>query len=154
MRKLSILFITFMILILILAVVPAAASSPPSDVNFEVDSLYAGTGTFTATGPAVDDGIVCETGDTLDVFGKVAGLGNNGYNIQVIKDFTCDDQSGSFLVKLQVKVFFSGPLLSSFNWTVIGGDGAYTDLLGSGDGVGLPPNSGFDILDVYTGKMH
>jgi hypothetical protein len=36
----------------------------------------------------------------------------------------------------------------------MGGDGVYIDLHGSGDGVVLPPNSGFDTLDVYTGKMH
>ena len=150
MRKLSMLFITILILLLILAVVPAAASSPPLDVEIEADSLFTGTGEFTATGPAMDDGIVCAAGDTLDVFSKVTGNGNNGFNIQVMKEFTCDDGSGSFLVKLQVKVFFSSPRLSSFNWTVMGGDGVYLDLHGSGNGVVLPPNTGYDTLDVYT----
>lgn len=129
-------------------------ATPPSDVEIEVDTLLAGTGTFTATGGAVDDGVVCATGDTLDVFGKFSGQGLNGFNVQVVKEFSCDDLSGSFLVKLQVKVFFAGPVLSSFNWTVIGGDGAYADLHGRGNGVGLPPNAGFDILDVYTGRLH
>lgn len=139
---------------LLIAGAAPAGATPPSNVDIEADSLFAGTGTFTATGAAVDDGVICATGDTLDVFSKASGNGNKGYNLQVIKMFTCDDDSGSFLVKLQVKVFFAGPLLSSFNWVVKGGDGAYTDLHGSGNGVGLPPNFGFDILDVYTGGMH
>ncbi len=131
-----------------------AGATPPSAVTIEVDTLFAGTGTFTATGPAVDDGVVCATGETFDVFGKVSGMGKKGVNIQVVKEFTCDDDSGSFFVKLQVKVFFAGPVLSSFNWVVTEGDGAYEDLHGSGSGDGLPPNTGFDILDVYEGKMH
>lgn len=142
-------------LVAALAVLAApAGATPPSGVEIEVDTLFAGTGTFTATGAAVDDGVLCATGDTLDVFGMVSGMGPKGFNIQTVKEFTCDDLSGSFFVKLQVKVFFAGPVLSSFNWVVMDGDGAYTDLHGSGDGVGLPPNSGFDILDVYTGQMH
>ena len=139
---------------LLVAGAAPAGATPPSNVDIEADSLFAGTGTFTASGPAVDDGIMCATGDTLDVFSKASGNGNKGFNLQVIKMFTCDDDSGSFLVKVQVKVFFEGPLLSSFNWVVKGGSGGYTDLHGSGNGVGLPPNAGFNILDVYTGGIH
>jgi hypothetical protein len=131
-----------------------AGATPPSGVEIEADTLLAGTGTFTATGAAVDDGVLCASGDTLDVFGKRSGMGPKGFNVQVVKEFTCADGSGSFLVKLQVKVFSAGPVLSSFNWVVMDGDGAYSDLHGSGDGVGLPPNPGFDILDVYAGQMH
>jgi hypothetical protein len=139
---------------LLVAGAAPAGATPPSDVDIVADSLFAGTGTFTASGPAVDDGDICVTGETFDVFSRASGNGNKGYNLQVVKEFTCDDGSGSFLVKLQVKVFFAGPLLSSFNWVVKGGDGEYTDLHGSGNGVGLPPNAGFDILDVHTGGMH
>lgn len=139
---------------LLVAGAAPAGATPPSNVEIEADSLFAGTGVFTASGPAVDDGVICASGDTVDVFSKASGNGSKGFNLQVIKLFTCDDESGSFLVKLQVKVFLAGPLLSSFNWVVTGGDGVYTDLHGSGNGIGLPPNSGFDILDIYTGGMH
>ena len=134
--------------------VASAGATPPSDVSIEANTLFAGTGVFAASGPAVDDGVFCASGDTSDEFGKVSGLGKWGFNIQLVKKFTCDDESGSFLVKLQTRVLFDGPVLSSFNWVVTGGDGAYSDLHGSGNGVGLPPNSGFDILDVYSGQMH
>jgi len=139
---------------LLAAMTAPAGASPPSGVDIGADQYFAGTGTFTADGAAVDDGVVCGAGETLDVFGKVSGNGVKGYNIQLVKEFTCGDGSGSFFVKLQVKVFFTGPLLSSFQWTVVGGDGAYSDLHGSGTGVGLPPNSGFDIFDVYSGGLH
>lgn len=140
-------------LLLLTGAVPAGAV-PPADVAIEADSLFAGTGTFTASGQAVDDGLICATGDTFDVEVTASGNGNWGYNLKVVKKFTCDDVSGSFLVRLQAKVFYAGPLMSSFNWVVIGGDGAYTGLHGSGSGVGLAPNAGFDILDVYEGKIH
>ncbi len=146
----------FMAVVLVLLAVPIgpAGATPPADVEIEVDTFFAGTGTFTATGPAVDDGVVCASGETSDVAGMASGNGPTGFNIQVVKEFSCDDLSGSFLVKLQVKVFFSGPVGSSFNWVVVGGDGAYADLHGAGTGIGVDPNPGFDILDIYSGQMH
>jgi hypothetical protein len=153
MRRFLTLLLVAALALVVLPIGPAAATAP-SDVEFSVDSLFAGTGEFVATGPAVADGLVCPMGDTEDVFAKASGNGKKGFNLQVIKQFTCDDDSGSFLVKLQVKVFFAGPPFSSFNWVVTGGDGAYADLHGSGNGVGLAPNPGFDILDVYSGGLH
>ena len=91
--------------------VASAGATPPSDVTIEVDTLFAGTGVFTASGPAVDDGVVCASGDTVDGSSKISGNGKWGFNIQVVKEFTCDDESGSFLVKLQARVLFDGPVL-------------------------------------------
>ena len=138
-------------LLLVVGLAPAGAA-PPADVEIEADSLLAGTGTFTASGAAVDDGVVCATGNTLDLSVASSGSGPWGHNIRVIKEFTCDDGSGSFLVKLQVRKLLVGPLFTTFHWVVQGGDG-YAGLHGSGSGVGLPPNSGFDVFDVYTGFM-
>ena len=143
-------------LVLVAFPVASSAASPPEDVTFEVDTDFingATGGPFVASGPAVDDGLVCATGDTIDVFAKASGFqSERGFNIQVIKLFTCDDGSGDFEIKLQVRIDQQG---INFNWAIVGGTGAYERLHGSGDGVGLPPPAGTDgDFDVYPGKVH
>jgi hypothetical protein len=147
------LIVAAMAALLLIASLAPAGATPPSDVEIEVPSFVAGTGTFVATGPAVDDEVVCGEGDTNDLSGTVGGNGPWGFNLWVIKEFTCDDGSGSFLVSLHARVFNEGPIQTSFNWVVIGGDGDYTNLHGSGKGFGLPSTVA-DVDDVYTGKMH
>ena len=143
---------------LVLVAFPTASlgETPPEDITFEVDTDFlngATGGPFEATGPAVTAGLVCATGDTIDVFAKASGFqSGRGFNIQVVKLFTCDDGSGDFEIKLQVRIDQKG---TNFNWTIVGGTGAYERLHGSGDGVGLPPPDGTDgVFDVYTGKVH
>jgi hypothetical protein len=152
MRKLSMLFV--IALILLLAAAPAAASSPPLDVNFEVDTTIGEDGTsfgpFSATGPAVDAGLVCATGDTVDVFEKASGYqSQTGVNLQVVKLFICDDGSGEFYVKLQVRIDAKD---TSFNWNIIEGTGAYERLHGTGSGIGIYFPEG--VLDLYEGQLH
>jgi len=87
------------------------------------------------------------------VFGKVTGSqSKKGYvNIQAIHQFTCDDGSGDFLVKLQVRGNQDG---NNFHWNIVGGTGDYEDLHGSGKGVGLPICGPDCVFDVYTGGLH
>jgi len=131
------------------------AATPPLDVEFEVpttipDGGGPSFGPFTATGPAVDAGIVCASGDTIDVFGKASGFqSQTGVNVQVVKLFTCDDGSGDFLVKLQARIDNKG---DNFNWNILGGTGSYDKLHGTGKGIGLPIAEG--VLDLYTGAAH
>lgn len=152
MRKLSMLLV--IALILLLAAAPAAASSPPLNVVFEVVTLFPPEGPtygpFTASGPAVDAGIVCPSGDTIDTFGKASGYqSQTGVNFQVIKLFACDDGSGEFYVKLQVRIDAKG---DNFRWTIVDGSGAYEKLHGTGSGIGLPIPDG--VFDIYDGKLH
>lgn len=107
-------------------------------------------GPFVATGPAVNDGIVCASGDVLDVSSKFAGFTDFGFNIQVQKEFTCDDDSGSFFMKLQVRIDHKG---DNFNWVIAGGTGDYERLHGAGSGVGINPQP-TTIDDIYDGKLH
>jgi hypothetical protein len=118
----------------------------------------AGTGFFTATGPAVDSGAMCPGGTVADVFTKAApkmGQSPNGVNFQIVKEFTCDDDTGTFLIKLQVHITY----FPTFNWVVVDGTGAYEDLKGNGDGYGAYPlfNGApvpIGVQDVYEGKLH
>ncbi|MDH3307357.1 MAG: hypothetical protein OEO77_07570 [Acidimicrobiia bacterium] len=150
--------------IVALLLVPAvsATATPPIDVEFEVTTYFGmpSSGTFTASGEAVDDGLMCPEGTKVDLRPeKFAGNSGIGViNLQAYVEFTCSagggfDSDDSFVLKLQVHVTASGVLVS--NWTVKGGTGAFADLHGSGRGLGsflTPPPPGVD--DVYTGKLH
>lgn len=150
MRKMSIAAATAMLLLVISA--GRAGATPPLDVTFEVPTdIPSGTGPFAASGPAVDEGLVCPSGDSIEVFGKASGFqSQTGVNFQIVKQFTCDDGSGEFLVKLQVRLDFARG--DNFNWDIVGGTGDYEDLHGTGSGIGLP----FDdsVLDLYSGQVH
>ena len=131
------------------------SATPPAGVTFVVDTQIPPEGPtfgpFVATGPAVDAGVMCPTGDTIDVFGRAAGFqSGRGINILVFKLFTCHDGSGAFLVKLQVRIDARG---NSFTWTVMDGADAYATLHGTGSGFGAYPSDVL-VIDTYEGGVH
>ena len=151
--------VLFVILILTLLLTMAApvGATPLSEVYIEVETSFLGAPSpFVASGPAVDDGLICETGDVVEDSSKVTGFSSNGFNAQVIKHFICDDGSGEFLVNLQARIDFRKGV--SFNWNVISGTGDYENLHGAGSGSGTggvpcgDPN--LCILDLYDGGLH
>ncbi len=163
MRRL-ILLAAVAALFLVALPVASAAAAPPEQVMFEGEAYYDGpdasTGVFTATGPAVDSGTMCASGTTVDLSTKTTpnmGQSPTGINFRVLKEFTCDDHSGSFQVKLQVRIdYLTG---TTFHWHIVGGTGAYVGLKGNGDGFvdhslfnGGPDPIG--VWDVYEGKLH
>ena len=155
MRKLLVLTSLTMILLLTLPALPVGASSIPLAVNFEVPTEFGPGGTgpsfgpFTATGPAVDAGLICPSGDTIDIYGRVTGFRSiTGINFHIVKRFTCDDGSGDFFVKLEVRADRKG---DNFNWMIIDGTGIYENLHGTGQGVGIPADYG--VLDLYEGVV-
>jgi hypothetical protein len=135
---------------------PAAATTP-SDVAIEVESSLLGQpGPFTASGSAVDDGLICDSGLVYDLTGKASGFSPTGFNFSGIKGFDCADGSGGFAVNLQARIDFRKGV--SFSWNVIDGVGAYEKLHGAGSGFGIPGvpcgNPNECILDVYDGGLH
>ena len=167
MRRL-ILLAAVAALFLVALPVASAGAAPPEQVTFEGPSYFDGpdafTGEFVATGPAVDSGAMCPGGDTVDLYTKAApkmGQSPRGVNLQILKEFTCDDDSGSFQVKLQVRIdFLKWPV---FNWVVVGGTGDYEDLKVNGDGFAAfplfdgppgPDSEPIGVFDVYEGKLH
>lgn len=157
--------IALLALLLMALVAPstAAAAGPPLDIEMVVPTVFPDPGlpdgTFTATGPAVVDGLVCGSGITWLLDGNATGWQSNRLiNFHVEKEFVCDDGSGSFFVKLEAHYdFVTTPEYNEFNWTIKGGTGDYEGLHGSGSGLGLyadpatPPDG---VLDVYDGKVH
>jgi hypothetical protein len=141
---------------------PVAAASPPQAVHIEVKTSFdpntdLSGGPFTASGPAVDAGLVCAAGDATDVApGKVAAWqspAGRGINIQIVKQFACDGDGPTFLVKLQVRLDFANGT-DSFQWVVVGGSGAYANLHGSGSGCGDYAAYPSGVLDVYDGGVN
>jgi hypothetical protein len=138
-------------------VLPLASTqaTTPADVSFVVPTTFppAGgptLGPFTASGPAVDAGLVCPAGDTIDVGAMASGFrSRTGVNFHVVKLFTCGDGTGSFLVKLEVRIDRRG---DNFNWVILDGEGAYETLRGTGVGTGTPIPGG--VLDAYDGEVH
>lgn len=153
-----VLVLTIAVAVMLAWAVPAGAT-PPSGVQFDVETSLVGENPpapFTATGPAVDDGLVCEAGTVVNASGKATGFSPNGFNFQGIKHFTCDDGSGEFFVNLQARIFFDFTPVK-FQWNVVGGTGDYVDLHGAGNGQGFggEPCRTFDcVLDVYDGGLH
>ena len=68
-----------------------------------------------------------------------------------IKVITSSPAGGTFTANVQAHLIFGAPT-DSFTWNILSGTGAYTNLHGSGNGVGdqLPT----EIVDHFTGAVH
>jgi hypothetical protein len=102
MRRL-ILMAAVAALFLVALPVASAVAAPPEQVTFGGEAFFSGSqagfGDFTATGPAVDSGATCETGLTKDLV-TTTHTTPKGVNLQILKEFTCDDGTGMFEVRL------------------------------------------------------
>ena len=127
---------------------------PPLDLHLEAEEFIDTSGEpFTASGGAVDAGLICATGTVDDV--SVSGAGSSGSFVilQVLKRFHCGDGSGSFDIMLIVKLDLSTNQITA-RWNLIGGTGDYSGLHGVGSLVGTPIVPGESIHDVYDGFVH
>ena len=153
-RKIT-LSVLIALLTLGLVAIPAMAMKSLK-VHIEVpEVIAAGPDPFTASGPAVDAGLLCAAGkvvDTSSTFGSTLGVVQILY---VSKTFTCDDESGTFDVDMVVKL---NTITSKTNakWQIVGGSGDYTGLIGNGKLKGIPfiPGGVGTILDIYDGKLY
>jgi hypothetical protein len=128
-----------------------AQADAPQAVTITTDVVFnPGTsGTFVATGP------ICSTG-TVALVDEVDAIGPAAFNVNAIQEFTCDDNSGSFIIRLHPQgnprpsdgFDLSGP------WSVWGkGTGAYRNLSGHGEfGVVFEENSDpLAATETYVG---
>ncbi|MEN8173755.1 MAG: hypothetical protein ABFS03_12870, partial [Chloroflexota bacterium] len=134
---------------------PVMAAGPPLAVEI-LDighDIGGGFGSFTASGPAVDGGLVCPAGDVYDTHTNSSGPPGGTLRIlNVDKLFVCDDFSGTFDIQMVVRLDTSTGYTTA-NWIVTGGTGDYAGLHGKGKLDGTPGAPGF-IDDFYYGKMH
>jgi len=148
--------LSVLIAFILLAVsVSTALAAPPMDVHIAVDELISGLGVdepFTASGPAVDAGLICTAGMVQDVSVSTSGALNAPFRIiQVLKRFSCGD--GTFDVNMVVRLD-TATHYTTASWHVVSGTGAYADLDGSGSLVGTPIVPGTSIHDDYYGSLH
>jgi len=155
-RNHAIVAILAAILVLMAIGGPVGAASPKSvtivsHVTFNPDGPNYGD--FVATGSAVDSGVICASGTFVDIGLRFAGFQRDRGIVQllVVKEFTCDDGTGTFAVKLQIQANFDTGI-ESFTWVVLGGTGAYESLHGSGIGSTVP-NAPIGNINTYEGFL-
>ena len=86
-------------------------------------------GTFVATGP------ICATG-TVNFVNEHVGIGPAAFNVNGLVRYTCDDNSGSFILRVHPQAASrpKGGFDLAGPWSVWGkGTGAYESLAGHGD---------------------
>ena len=117
--------------------------APPGEFNF---------GTFEASGPAVDEGLICESGDVNDTGIILAGGQSRVGKLQipVYKTFTCPD--GELFIRIQVHLDLE-TFTETFRWVVLGGTGAYANVRGSGSGFSFSEDPNVGNVNVYSGFL-
>jgi hypothetical protein len=130
----------------VLAGAGSALATTPTPVTIEVITTAPGGGTFTTSGAGL-----CPSGTTTDQEFGTGGQSGFHANFHDLKTFTCADGSGTFTADVEAQLIFGAPT-GSFTWTILSGTGAYTNLRGSGNGVGdeLPA----EIDDHFAGAVH
>ncbi len=98
-------------------------------------------GEFTAYGPAVAEGRMCDHGELTGQFGDNL----DGYfDFTVHHTLTCPDGDNGFSVTLRVKMY--EPTHTYFEWEVSDGFGHHQGLSGHGTGVGTASRMGRDVI--------
>ena len=146
---------TLIAFVLVAITVSTVFAAPPQDVHIVVDEIINTSGeTFYASGSAVSAGYVCSTGIVDDISIEASGPPGGSFTIlNVLKRFTCGDSSGTFDVRLVVRLDLVTHETTA-RWNVVGGTGDYSHLHGNGSLVGTPTDPGYSIQDVYDGSMH
>lgn len=119
----------------------------PTQVTIEVTTFFPSDGgTFTTSGAPL-----CQNGTTTDLTGTTGLRSGRLANYHVLKTFHCADGSGTFTALVQAHLMFGSPA-DFFSWTIVSGTGAYSNLHGSGSGVGdqLPG----EVDDHFVGQVH
>jgi len=134
---------------------PVAAASPQSVVivsHVTFNPNGPNYGDFATSGTAANTGLICPSGTFIDIGLRVGGFESNRgtVQVQVVKEFTCDDGSGTFIAKLQIQAnFVTG--IESFTWVILDGTGDYASLRGAGGGSTVPTSVG--NINTYEGFL-
>ena len=150
MRKLATFSIVVMLLLLTSA--PAAASQSYTLTIFNPIDFSSGDqfpSPFTASGPAVDEGLFCASGTAYTTHTIMAGPPDiRRTNFQVTKLFVCQDGSGAIEIFVHAHVN-NDSYENTGQWNVLSGTGDYARLKGRGSQVGEATDVG--VNDTYTG---
>jgi hypothetical protein len=133
----------------------AGAATPWKDVEMIVDIYYdqgEPYGPFEASGSAVDAGLICATGDTLDIYFEDQHRNDDGVTRStVLKRFDCEG-SGTFDVRSNI----INNQIAGFElvfWSVVDGTGDYEGLRGNGTSVGEGTEDPNHSVETFTGRF-
>ncbi len=159
MRKAFVSIFAAAILLLSVCITPAAAASPNLDVSIVITTYFTEnelpSGPFVASGPAVVAGLICSTGVAADLQSMPSGWQSfRATNYHLDKQFTCDDDSGTFILHMEARI--DPRKGDTANWNVVGSTGEYAALHGSGKlyGVFFEDSIGSGVIDNLTGRLH
>lgn len=152
MRRVLVLVVVAALMLIVLPVGPVGADGPFRDVEITVFTTLGNpsNGPFTAEGDAVTEGLICESGYTVDLSERFAPREGSpaGINVKAVKAFYCDlevfpEELGDpdFVMRIQIRIDGG----DNFNWVAIEG----VDGNGHGSGVFAPPL----VTDTFTGKL-
>ncbi len=149
-RPLSIMFVVMMLAVG-LGASPAGADRALA-VSITAEETIPSGGEFVASGPAEVAGLICPEGTTSNVLVS-SRESRTVHFLEIDKTFTCADGSGTFTMRLNVKLDpDSGETTAA--WWVTSGTGDYSSLRGTGRLVGTPgPVVGASITDDYRGRL-
>jgi hypothetical protein len=170
-KRLFVLGAVFMLFAVVLAA-PASAAKP-LDVEFDLTTSFEpppalSGGTFTASGTAVDEGLICGEGTKQDLVPEKwsppppkdpedSKVTRNG---QIITEFTCTEEpfvGDTFVIKAQMHLDIS-QVTWVVNWVMKDGTGGLAGLHGTGSGYGelifVEPGPPIGADDVYRGHLH
>ena len=121
----------------------------PFTIVEQVDMSEAGVDTFVATGS------LCPSGTFVDEFDTIAaGRSSGRLNLMGYATFTCDDGSGTFIMRKHVHIAYAedGSFTNTGPVQLVGGTGAYADIKGHGvdSGRGV---FGESAVGVITGAV-
>ncbi len=159
MRKPTVSIMIAVILLLVLGVAPAAATTP---LDVVIDgALYfdttPGSGPFISRGLAVDAGIFCSAGTVIALDAVSTGWQSfysdrGGLNWHADNMFVCADGSGTITIQIQARLDWRTNWSATLaTWVVKEGTGDYVNLHGGGDIYGVQVDEG--VEDHYTGKL-
>jgi hypothetical protein len=128
----------------------AALARDQAIITIEID-LDTGVETFTTDSP-----LLCPSGQAVTDFERGAGNFWAAGSFHLTKMLTCDDGSGSFVIRVDAASNFLVGDGTAGGWSVVPGSGteAYSGLRGGGSIVGVnsdtPP---IDLTDSYFGSL-
>lgn len=136
---------------------PAATAAAPQDVTMTslmvISQTEPNSGTFDVVGEAGTSGLICRHGTVADLveIDRAAFASGKLVDFTVPKEFTCDDDSGTFVVDVAIHI---DPVTrsESFTWRVLRGTGSYARLQGAGSGTTLDSGPG-QVVNTFTGTL-
>ena len=136
---------------------PAASGSAPQDVAITslmvISATEPNSGTFDARGDARASGLICDHGTVADLveIDRKAFASGKLIDFVIPKEFTCNDDSGTFVMKVSIHIDPASKA-ESFTWRILRGTAAYVRLQGAGTGTTLSSGPS-QVLNAYTGTL-